>query len=91
MLKLKLQYFGHLMQRTDSLEETQGFYHVIPSSSSGVVSGRRPMCCLSAVSSVAQSCLTLYDPVDGSPLGSPIPGFLQERTLESVAISFSSA
>ena len=38
-----------------------------------------------------QSCLTLCDPIDGSPPGSPIPGILQERTLEWVAISFSSA
>ena len=36
-----------------------------------------------------QSCLTLCDPIDGSPLGSPIPGILQARTLEWVAISFS--
>ena len=38
-----------------------------------------------------QSCPTLYDPVDGSPPGSPIPGILQARTLEWVAISFSNA
>ena len=38
-----------------------------------------------------QSCLTLYDPIDGSPPGSPVPGILQERTLEWVAISFSNA
>ena len=38
-----------------------------------------------------QSCLTLWDPIDGSPPGSPIPGILQARTLESVAISFSNA
>ena len=37
-----------------------------------------------------QSCLTLCDPRDGSPSGSPIPGILA-RTLEWVAISFSSA
>ena len=36
-----------------------------------------------------QSCLTLSDPIDGSPPGSPIPGILQARTLEWVAISFS--
>ena len=36
-----------------------------------------------------QSCLTLCDPKDGSPPGSPIPGILQARTLEWVAISFS--
>ena len=38
-----------------------------------------------------QSCLTLCDPIDGSPTGSPIPGILQVRTLEWVAISFSNA
>ena len=36
-----------------------------------------------------QSCPTLCDPIDGSPPGSPIPGILQARTLEWVAISFS--
>ena len=36
-----------------------------------------------------QSCPTLWDPIDGSPLGSPVPGILQARTLEWVAISFS--
>ena len=35
-----------------------------------------------------QLCLTLCDPIDGSPPGSPIPGILQARTLEWVAISF---
>ena len=38
-----------------------------------------------------QSCLTLCDPIDGSPPGSPVPGILQVRTLEWVAISFSNA
>ena len=38
-----------------------------------------------------QSCLTLCDPIDGSPPGSPAPGILQARTLEWVAISFSNA
>ena len=38
-----------------------------------------------------QSCLTLCDSIDGSPPGSPIPGILQARTLEWVAISFSNA
>ena len=37
------------------------------------------------------SCLTLCDPKDGSPPGSPIPGILQARTLEWVTISFSKA
>ena len=38
-----------------------------------------------------QSCPALCDPTDGSPPGSPIPGILQARTLEWVAISFSNA
>ena len=38
-----------------------------------------------------QSCLTLCDPIDGSPPGSTVPGILQARTPEWVAISFSNA
>ena len=38
-----------------------------------------------------QSCPTLCDPIDGSPLGSSVPGILQARILEWVAISFSNA
>ena len=38
-----------------------------------------------------QSCLTLCNPIDGSPPGSAVPGILQVRTLEWVAISFSNA
>ena len=38
-----------------------------------------------------QSCPTLCDPIDDSPSGSPVPGILQARTLEWVAISFSNA
>ena len=44
-----------------------------------------------AAAKLRQSCPTLCDPIDGSPPGSPIPGILQARTLEWVAISFSSA
>ena len=39
----------------------------------------------------AKSCPTLCNPIDGSPPGSPVPGILQARTLEWVAISFSNA
>jgi len=42
-----------------------------------------------AAAKLLQSCPTLCDPIDGSPPGSPIPGILQARTLEWVAISFS--
>ena len=38
-----------------------------------------------------QSCLTLCNPIDGNPPGSPVPGILQARTPEWVAISFSNA
>ena len=44
-----------------------------------------------AAAKLLQSCLTLCDPINGSPLGSAIPGILQARTLEWVAISFSNA
>ena len=51
------------------------------------------LCFLSSAAAAKsrQSCLTLCDPIDGSPPGSPVPGILQARTLEWVAISFSSA
>ena len=46
---------------------------------------------LSAAAKSLQLCPTLCDPIDGSPLGSPVPGILQARTLEWVVISFSDA
>ena len=42
-----------------------------------------------AAAKLLQLCLTLCDPINGSPPGSPVPGILQARTLEWVAISFS--
>ena len=42
-----------------------------------------------AAAKLLQSCLTLCDPTDGSPPGSAVPGVIQARTLEWVAISFS--
>ena len=45
----------------------------------------------SAAAKSLQSCPTLGDPIDGSPPGSPVPGILQARIPEWVAISFSSA
>ena len=47
--------------------------------------------CSSAAAKLLQSCLTLCDPIDSSPPGFPVPGILQARTLEQVAISFSNA
>ena len=48
-----------------------------------------PLPTAAAAAKSLQSCPTLCDPIDGSPPGSPVPGFLQARTLEWVAISFS--
>ena len=53
--------------------------------------GRKVMTNLAAVAKLLHLGLALYDPIDGSPLGSIIPGILQARTLEWVAISFSNA
>ena len=53
------------------------------------VRGRFPS--LAAAAKSLQLCPTLCNPIDGSPPGSPVPGILQARTLEWVAISFSSA
>ena len=46
---------------------------------------------VAAAAKLLQSCSTLCDPIDSSPPGSPVPGILQARTLEWVAISFSNA
>ena len=54
----------------------------------------RPFTQLTSAAASAKSlqlCPTLCDPIDSSPPGSPVPGILQARTLEWVAISFSSA
>ena len=46
---------------------------------------------IAAAAKSFQLCLTLCDPIDGSPPGSPVPGILQARTLEWAVISFSNA
>ena len=50
-----------------------------------------PALAAAAAAKSHQSCPTLCNPIDGSPPGSPVPGILQEATLEWAAISFSSA
>ena len=52
---------------------------------------QRPLAATAAAAKSVQSCLTLCDLIDGSPPGSAIPGILQARTLEWVAIAFSNA
>ena len=63
-----------------------------------VLKGQSPMLCsdnglldAAAAAKSLQLCLTLCNPIDGSPPGSLVPGILQARTLEWVAISFSNA
>ena len=48
-----------------------------------------PLKSAAAAAKSLQSCPTLCNPIDGSPPGSPVPGILQARTLEWVAIAFS--
>ena len=60
-----------------------------------IISSNSPSTLFSSPAAAAakshQSCPTLCDPINGSPPGSSIPGILQARTLEWVAISFSNA
>ena len=53
--------------------------------------GKSRLLLAAAAAKSLQSCPTLCDPIDGSPPGSPVPGILQARTLEWIAISFSGA
>ena len=55
------------------------------------MSGALPLALPAAAAKSLQLCLTLCDPTDGSPPGSPVPGSLQARALEWAAISFSNA
>ena len=70
-------------------------YHQLYSSKISGLYRKRKKYHFSAAAAAAakslQSCLTLCDPRDSSPPGFPIPGILQARTLDRVAISFSNA
>ena len=59
------------------------------SETSATCSGRTAAAAAAAAAKSLQSCPTLCDPIDCSPPGSAVPGILQARTLERVAISFS--
>ena len=59
-----------------------------PSPAAPSLSFAPPLAAAAAAKSL-KSCLTLFDPIDGSPPGSPVPGILQARTLDWVAIVFS--
>ena len=65
---------------------TAGYYNICKSKTYTAAAAAA-----AAAAKSLQSCPTLCDPIDGSPPGSPVPGILQARTLEWVAISFSDA
>ena len=70
--------------------EAQGWINILWENNPRYRNQRQRIHAAAAAKSL-QSCLTLCDPRDGSPPGSPVPGILQARTLEWVAISFSNA
>ena len=74
---------------TSVVSESLQSYGLSPSSRLDPVHRIRQARILAATAKSLQSCPTLCDPRDGSPPGSPIPGILQARILELVAISFS--
>ena len=82
---------------TLNIHENQVFYwswyfqYLIQYSTANVQKLLSYWCRSAAAAKLLQLCPTLCDPIDGSPPGSPIPGILQARTLEWVAISFLSA
>ena len=94
---LKLKYFGHLMQRADSFEKTL----MLGKIEGRRRRGRQSMIQLDGITDSMDmllllllllsrfSCVRLCDPIHSSPPGSTIPGILQARTLEWVAIAFS--
>ena len=76
------------MNKLDISSQRKGFRGLRPRYSFKV--SNEPAAAATAAK-LLQSCPTLCDPIDGSPPGSPVPGILQARTLEWVAISFSNA
>ena len=76
-----------LVTRPNAGEDTEKLDHVILL----VIMKKSAATLVQFAAKLLQSCPTLCDPIDGSPPGSPVPGILQARTLEWVAISFSSA
>ena len=78
------------LENSMDCEALRATVHRVANSQTGLKQTSTYVCTAAAAKSL-QSCPTLCDPIDGSPPGSPIPGIPQARTLEWVAISFSSA
>ena len=76
-----------IMERGDQ----QATVHRVAKSQTGLKCQHAEFRLAAAAAKSLQSCPTLCDPIDGSPLGSPVPGILKARTMEWVAISFSNA
>ena len=86
------QLNGPEFEHTSGDSEGQGSLECCsPSRRVGLDSNWTTVTATAAAAKSLQSCLTLCNPTDGSPAGSPVPGILQARTLEWVAISFSNA
>ena len=79
------------MGKTRDLFKKIGFTKVTFHAKIGTIKVKNGKDLTEAAAKSLQSCPTLYDPIDGSPPGFPVPGILQARTLEWVAISFSNA
>ena len=99
LIKLLGKIYGNIVARCQLKRKWSlnlWLFPTMASSSPIDNSSRKHTCVLSRSAAAAaaaeslQSCPTLCDPIDGSPTGSPVPGILQARTLECVAISFSS-
>ena len=78
-IKNLMNGLSHCMGRTGKKEKSVTWTVVIMLSAAA------------AAAKLLQSCPILCNPIDGSPPGSPVPGILQAKTLEFVAISFSNA
>ena len=95
--QIKFFFFFHFPTLTCQISylKLTGKFTVCPFglsfSSSLKVSGSLHVISIDSAAKSLLSCPTLWDPIDGSPPGSPIPGILQARILEWVAISFSNA
>ena len=81
------------LSMVSSHKKTGAGYHCLLQGISPTQGSNRLIYCILflAAAKSLQLCLTLCDPIEGSPPGSPAPGILQARTLEWVAISFSNA
>ena len=79
------EHWLHFAGADEEIPHSQGKRN--PSKTVGVARGHQR----AAAANSLQWCTTLCDPIDGSPLGSPVTRILQARTLEWVAISFSNA